>query len=57
MPIDRKKAALGQPALQRHLPTFKSHLVESAGARLLTFMATARCLAQAATDPAAHTTP
>ena len=52
----RLEAALGQAALQRHLAAFEADLVEAAGTRLLTLVAAAGRLAQAAADAAADAT-
>src|SRR5882724_1206892 len=49
----RFEAALGQPALQRHLAAFETDLVITTGTRLLTFVATTRRFAQARTNATA----
>src|SRR5690606_2711607 len=50
----RREAALGQAALQRHLAAFETDLVKTARAGLLALMATAGGLAQTGTDATAH---
>src|SRR5437867_8852615 len=53
LPEDVVEAALGQPAMQRHLPALET-LDGDAGARGLTFSAPSASLALAGTDAAAH---
>ena len=48
----RDETTLGQTTLQRHLATFKTHLVETTRTRLLPFMSATGSFAQARTDTA-----
>src|SRR5574337_505768 len=53
----RLEAALGQPALQRHLAAFETDLVVAAGARMLALVAAPGGLAQTRPDAAADAPP
>src|SRR3546814_9588984 len=53
----RRKAALGQAALHRHLAAFEADFVEAARAGFLALVATPGRLAQAGADAAPDTTP
>src|SRR5205814_2025836 len=53
----REEAALGEPALEGHLPAFEADLVIAARARVLALVAAARRLAEARADAASDAPP
>ena len=53
----RYETTLRQTALQRHLTAFETDFMKTASTRFLTFVATSRSLAQAATDATTNAAP